>query len=97
MGEMFTPAGSEVARDDIDKMRVSLRDYFAAKALAGILSNHYDDDVMSGKKPIELAKEAYLIADAMLKIGFADTLLELIVDSECDPLDPLEVKKRIRK
>lgn len=47
---------------------MSLRDYFAAKALGGLLANANQDfaPLVDGKVPM-LAKEAYLLADAMLK------------------------------
>lgn len=40
---------------------MSLRDYFAAKAMTYILESCYEDE------PEAIAREAYLIADAMLK------------------------------
>lgn len=47
-----------------DEQGMTLRDYFAAKSLQGILSG------MSGIRPCDvplLAKDAYLLADAMLE------------------------------
>lgn len=51
---------------------MSLRDYFAAKALVGVLAQHYggDDEVgpnwsAQGQEP-EIAATAYSLADAML-------------------------------
>ena len=41
---------------------MSLRDYFAAKALAGMLTHHGSGDVPNKS----LARSAYLLADAML-------------------------------
>jgi hypothetical protein len=48
---------------------VSMRDYFAAAALQGLLGNaefHVDTDVES-EIPIAIANHAYQAADAMLK------------------------------
>lgn len=42
---------------------MTLRDYFAAKALAGMLANSSIDAL----KPEEFSSDAYLYADAMLK------------------------------
>ena len=41
---------------------MTLRDYFAAKAMQGLLINEYKDFVME-----EFAEMAYAMADAMLK------------------------------
>lgn len=43
--------------------RPSLRDYFAGQALAGLLSN---DRLESDWIPIDVARDAYTMADAML-------------------------------
>jgi hypothetical protein len=43
---------------------MTLRDYFAAKAMQAILSNAEKSAVLDGD---ELAKNAYITADAMLK------------------------------
>lgn len=44
---------------------MTLRDWFAGQALAGLLAGQYSD---SGNANLsEVPKEAYLIADAMLK------------------------------
>jgi len=42
---------------------MTLRDYFAAKAMAGMLA-HEDSYIY---QPIEIADKAYVIADAMIK------------------------------
>jgi hypothetical protein len=65
----------EEARDDSmdvrampDTMRMSLRDYFAGQALAGMIGNsnaEQMDKSMSGEDA--LARAAYVVADAMLK------------------------------
>jgi hypothetical protein len=50
---------------------LSMRDYFAAKAMQGLLSNSYYSSDMSGNtvfpEPKYLSDKAYEIADAMLK------------------------------
>lgn len=47
---------------------MSLRDYFAAKAMAGFLAHPESDYApLIDDKPPMLAREAYRLADAMLK------------------------------
>jgi hypothetical protein len=49
---------------------MTLRDYFAAKAVTGIMAGlmaSSNDGHWHGWKPAAIASEAYLIADAMLK------------------------------
>jgi hypothetical protein len=51
---------------------MSLRDYFAAKAMQGLISSHWCEEarVLSPKLGArELAEDAYIMADAMLKAG----------------------------
>jgi hypothetical protein len=43
---------------------MDLRDYFAAKAMQGII----DSSIDSGLETIQIAKSAYLIADAMMEV-----------------------------
>ncbi|MXF49646.1 hypothetical protein GR294_24450 [Raoultella sp. Lac2] len=48
---------------------MTLRDYFAAKALSGLLANYPESNchpVAAGNAD-EVAKQAYMLADAMLK------------------------------
>lgn len=45
----------------------TLRDYFAAKAMQGILTNHYMIDNIEESSFEWVAKNAYRMADAMLK------------------------------
>ena len=45
----------------------TLRDYFAAKAMNGILSNHCMIDNVTEQSVVWVAKESYQMADAMLK------------------------------
>lgn len=46
---------------------MSLRDYFAAKAMQGILSNPGQLDNVNGDAANWVVRDAYLVADAMLK------------------------------
>lgn len=46
---------------------MSLRDYFANSAMQGMISNHYLYDLTNHTVFDNLAKDAYLLADAMLK------------------------------
>ena len=46
---------------------MTLRDYFAAKALQGFLSDPEPFDDVGEGLPMAYAKEAYIYADAMLK------------------------------
>ena len=45
---------------------MSLRDYFAAKAMQGMLSGGSNTLIINNKK-MDLEKAAYLVADAMLE------------------------------
>lgn len=52
---------------------MTLRDWFAGKALAGIVGGYWSNPEMSGLGPVQLAEEAYAIADAMLsQVGEGD-------------------------
>lgn len=53
---------SELMR--VEGTGMSLRDYFAASALTGLLSNPYR---CVGQSPSEIAELSYRMADAMLK------------------------------
>jgi len=46
-----------------DDLGMDLRDYFAAKAMQGII----DSSIDSGLETIQIAKSAYLVADAMME------------------------------
>ena len=46
---------------------MSLRDYFAAKAMQGLLSGSGDEDGYVGYDADALAEQVYVMADAMLK------------------------------
>ena len=45
---------------------MSLRDWFAGQALAGIVGGYYANPELSGLSPRDHAEESYLIADAMI-------------------------------
>jgi hypothetical protein len=45
---------------------MTLRDYFAGQALAGISAGYWGNPEMTGLSPQDLAAEAYALADAML-------------------------------
>lgn len=45
----------------------TLRDYFAAKAMQGILANPAQLDNVNDKSAEWVSRDAYLVADAMLK------------------------------
>jgi hypothetical protein len=47
---------------------MSLRDWFAGQALAGITVGSYSGDVITPEIAASIASEAYLIADAMLLV-----------------------------
>ena len=50
-----------------DELGMTLRDYFAAKAMLGLFSSgHFKGSVFS-QNTVEVAKVAYIMADAMLK------------------------------
>lgn len=60
-----------------DYMGMTLRDYFAAKALQGILANPKTHDLHNDAKDIHLgeviANTAYSLADSMLKMRNGDS------------------------
>jgi hypothetical protein len=62
---------SDAGFQDIDfTMGMTLRDYFAAKAMQGLISSHWCEEarVLSPKLGAEeLATDAYIMANAMLK------------------------------
>lgn len=61
------PAFPETRWDDIRRqewMGMSLRDYFAAQAITGILQNRFQE--VAGLPKFSVAQDAYGIADAML-------------------------------
>ncbi|OXJ16307.1 hypothetical protein [Burkholderia sp. HI2500] len=71
-GPAFPSTTKTYIADDGDTMHqgangMSLRDYFAAKAMQGFCANP-DHAVLDGECKFEsAAKEAYLLADAMLR------------------------------
>jgi len=49
-----------------DVKGMSLRDWFAGQALAGIAAGYWSNSDMSDLAPSELAEKAFALADAML-------------------------------
>ena len=49
---------------------MTLRDYFAAKAMQGMLANHHPYQASDEKM---FARDAYVVADAMLEARDAET------------------------
>ena len=45
---------------------MTLRDYFASKALCGMLSDQRDGSYVNTREPEQIAATAYKLADAML-------------------------------
>jgi len=64
-GPAFPQASYNMAGGYDTKGGMSLRDYFAAKAMQGLLSGGYRDAYPS-KYAKEIAEEAYCLADKML-------------------------------
>ena len=62
MGEHNTPTGTNYVWNE----GMTLRDYFAAKAVAGIVSGKVNYDGMAGFSDDDAA-QCYIIADAMIK------------------------------
>jgi|8_EtaG_2_1085327.scaffolds.fasta_scaffold222806_2 hypothetical protein len=63
------PQGKQVGQCSVSEGGMTLRDYFAAKAMQGICA-HPDNWGLLGDR---LAKEAYRVADAMLIARDTDT------------------------
>ena len=67
------PSGNEVTLGNLRSSGhsgMTLRDYFAAKAMQGLISSHWCEEarVLSPKLGAEeLATDAYIMANAMLK------------------------------
>ena len=64
------PRAFAAANEHEMQMGMSLRDYFAGQALAGLLASAYHHPSSSGRPPINftvLADDAYTMADDMLK------------------------------
>lgn len=55
-----------VTSETTDTHGMSLRDYFAAKAMNGQLSGFWTSDTPHGWSFQEIAREAYAVADAMI-------------------------------
>jgi hypothetical protein len=61
------PIGEDCERPYGHQEGMSLRDYFAGQALAGISAGYWGNPGRSGLSPQDLAAEAYALADAMIK------------------------------
>ncbi|MBI6466631.1 hypothetical protein JEO89_13730 [Proteus mirabilis] len=61
------PASGHPDMQFVAQEGMQLRDYFAAKAMNGILSNHAMIDTPTDQTLEWVAKNAYQMADAMLK------------------------------
>ena len=68
VGESAFPVKTDMADgSSIESMGMSLRDYFAAKAMQGILSNNSMIDTATESTFEWVTKNAYQLADAMLR------------------------------
>lgn len=65
---------------------LTVRDYFAAAALAGLLAAHTDDTALP--RPVEAAGWAYDLADAMLAARAAAPRRAVIAAPEREGIDP---------
>lgn len=61
------PASGHPGMQFVAQEGMELRDYFSAKAMQGILSNHAMIDTATDQTLEWVAKNAYKTADAMLK------------------------------
>ncbi|HEJ9507502.1 TPA: hypothetical protein SMN05_001230 [Proteus mirabilis] len=61
------PASGHPDMQFVAQEGMALRDYLAAKAMNGILSNHCMIDNVTEQSAAWVAKESYQMADAMLK------------------------------
>ena len=53
--------------EDVTALGMTLRDYFAAQAITGCMTEYWNSDSYSDPMWTDIAKQAYGIADAMLK------------------------------
>ena len=58
--------GDPIDAYTVAKGGMTLRDYFAAKAMSGVANGYWSNPNMSGLSPYNIADEAYQLADAML-------------------------------
>ncbi|MEY0663857.1 hypothetical protein AB7281_14585 [Providencia rettgeri] len=61
------PASGHPDMQFVAQEGMELRDYFAAKAMQGILANPAQLDNVNDKSAEWVSRDAYLVADAMLK------------------------------
>ena len=59
--------GKNVEFEDVSHPGMSLRDYFAGKALGGMLAGGQDNGQIDDTVAAFMSNEAYILADAMLK------------------------------
>ena len=69
------PAFPVTAGNSVYTSGMSLRDYFAGKAMNGIVAGYWSNPQMGWLGPTHHAEEAYYIADAMLAQRLKDTPL----------------------
>ena len=65
------PVTSDHYADKYCERGMSLRDYFAAKAMQGTAAQYVHDDSRPGTWDQQLAADAYAIADAMMAARIA--------------------------
>ncbi|WP_247605599.1 hypothetical protein [Providencia rettgeri] len=64
---LFPTTESNWPNENVRTEGALLRDYFAAKAMQGILANPAQLDNVNDKSAEWVSRDAYLVADAMLK------------------------------
>ena len=69
------PAFPVTAGNSVYTSGMSLRDYFAGKAITGVVAGYWSNQEMNELSLVYLAEEAYNIADAMLAQRLKDTPL----------------------
>lgn len=68
VGESAFPVKTDMADgSSIESLGMSLRDYFAAKAMQGLLSNDQCKPFGMSASATDIAKKSYLMADEMLR------------------------------
>ncbi|EPG6435673.1 hypothetical protein WI984_002082 [Klebsiella aerogenes] len=66
-GPAFPCSASDGCGSSIERAGMTLRDYFAAKAMQGILANPGQLDVITESAILWVTADSYRVADAMLK------------------------------
>jgi hypothetical protein len=70
MNQPAFPVSAELCQDlTIEQQRgMTLRDYFAAKAMQGLMHNYHPTEFLENKNYLEdIAMASYFMADAMMK------------------------------